>query len=260
MGRAEMWMECFAGDARIEGDNVEAVADRFVAHAAESHDWPYPEEVLRNFARNFAEATVRLTGDTQRLSEIGEISVHPVTADRIDDWITFFDHDAFAGNPDWASCYCLEPHVPASEENPERPWREIRGAMVDRLTSGGTYGYLAYVDGMPAGWANASPRSDYGLYRMVDPDGPDPASVLGVSCFIIAPPYRRHGIAARLLDRVIDDAADRGAHWIEGYPYNEPDGGDPSHYRGPRRLYEARGFEPVEQREHDTVMRRPAVF
>jgi len=260
MGRADMWMECFAGDARIEGDNVDAVADRFVAHATESHDWPYREEALRNFARNFAEATVRLTGDTQRLGEIGEVTVYPVTEDRIDDWIRFFDHDAFAGNPDWASCYCLEAHVPATEENPERPWREIRAAMVDRLKSGGTYGYLAYVDGTPAGWANASPRSDYGLYRTVDPEGPDPALVIGVSCFIIAPPYRRHGIAARLLDRVIDDTADRGAKWIEGYPYNDPDGGDPSHYRGPRHLYETRGFEPVEQREHDTVMRRPAVI
>lgn len=258
MATADLWMECFAGDARIEGDSAEAVSDRFLAHARESHDWSYPEEALRNYARNYAEANVRLTGDTHRLDEIGEVTVHPVSEDRIDDWISFFDHDAFAGNPDWASCYCLEPHVPATDDNPERPWREVRAAMVDRLTSGGTYGYLAYVDGKPAGWVNASPRADYGMYRLVDPDGPDPASVIGVSCFIIAPPYRRHGLAATLLDRVIEDAADRGARWIEGYPYNAPDEGDPSHYRGPRQLYDNRGFEPVERREHDTVMRRSA--
>jgi GNAT superfamily N-acetyltransferase len=98
------------------------------------------------------------------------------------------------------------------------------------------------------------------LYREVDPEGPDPASVIGVSCFIIAPPYRRHGIAERLLDRVVDDAADRGARWIEGYPYNEPESGDPGHYRGPRHIYGTRGFEPIEQREHVTVMRRAAVI
>jgi GNAT superfamily N-acetyltransferase len=132
--------------------------------------------------------------------------------------------------------------------------------MVERLRTGGTYGYLAYVDGTPAGWVNASPRSDYGLYRLVDPSGPDPASVIGVSCFIIAPPYRRHGIAAMLLDGVISDAADRGAQWIEGYPHNAPEGADAGHFRGPRHLYETRGFEPVERREHDTVMRRPAVM
>ncbi|HEU4751248.1 MAG TPA: GNAT family N-acetyltransferase [Acidimicrobiia bacterium] len=260
MGGAAMWMMCFAGDARIEGDDAETIANRFVAHAKESHDWPYSEEAIRNYARNYAEANVRLTGDTKRLSDIGEVTVHPVTEDRLDDWIRFFDDDAFAGNPDWASCYCLEPHVAATGENPERPWREVRAAMVDRLRTGGAHGYLAYVDGNTAGWVNASPRSDYGMYREVDPDGPDPASVIGVSCFIIAPPYRRHGLAARLLDKVIADAADRGAQWVEGYPYHDPKGDDAGHYRGSKHIYDARGFELVKQREHDTVMRRAAVI
>lgn len=254
-----MWMECFAGDLTIEDDDAEVIADRFVAHARESHDWPYPEEALRNYARNFAEATVRLTGATERLAEIGEIAVHAVSEDRVDDWLKFFDHDAFAGNPDWASCYCMEPHVPATDENPERPWREVRAAMVERLRTGSTYGYLAYVDGRVAGWVNASPRSQYGLYRLVDPDGPDPATVIGVSCFLIAPPYRRHGVAGVLLDRVIAEAAERGAEWIEGYPHLAPDEGDAGHFRGPRQLYDSRAFEPIEQREHDTVMRRAVV-
>ena len=258
VGKPEMWMECFAGDARIEGDDVETIADRFVAHGKERHDWPYPEESIRNYARNYAEATVRLTGSTERLSDIGEVTVHPVSENRIDDWIRFFDHDAFAGNPDWASCYCLEPHLPPSDDNPERPWREVRAAMVERLRSGGTYGYLAYVDGTPAGWVNASPRSEYGLYRLVDPGGPDPTSVIGVSCFIVAPPYRRHGVSEMLLDAVIADAAGRGAQWVEGYPRNAPNDDDASHFRGPRHIYDIRGFEPVEQREHDTVVRRAA--
>jgi GNAT superfamily N-acetyltransferase len=82
--------------------------------------------------------------------------------------------------------------------------------------------------------------------------------VIGVSCFVIAPPYRRHGVASALLDRVIEDAAARGASWIEGYPHDTPEPGDAGHFRGPRSMYEARGFQPVEVRERDTVMRRPA--
>ena len=74
-----------------------------------------------------------------------------MTKDRIDDWLRFFDHDAFAGNPDWASCYCLEPHVPATPEQPERAWRETRATVAERLRGGTTFGYLAYVDGRPAG-------------------------------------------------------------------------------------------------------------
>jgi GNAT superfamily N-acetyltransferase len=81
--------------------------------------------------------------------------------------------------------------------------------------------------------------------------------VIGVSCFIIAPPFRKHGIASALLDRVIADASARGASWVEGYPHNRPEKGDAGHFRGPRSMYDARGFEPIEVRERDTVVRRP---
>lgn len=252
-----MWVKCFGCDAVIEGGDVDFVADAFVVHGRESHTWAYPEEAIRNYARNFAEAAERLTGSTERLSEIGDVLVHPVTETRIDDWLRFFDHDGFAGNPDWASCYCLEPHASTAPENSESPWRERRACMIERLRGGTTFGYLAYVDGRPAGWVNASLRSDYGLYRDVDSGGPQPSTVIGVSCFVIAPPFRRHGIASALLDRVIADASARGASWIEGYPHNDPEEGDAGHFRGPRSMYDARGFVPIEVRERFTVVRRP---
>jgi GNAT superfamily N-acetyltransferase len=81
--------------------------------------------------------------------------------------------------------------------------------------------------------------------------------VIGVSCFLVAPPFRRHRVASALLDRVIADASARGAAWIEGYPHNEPKADDAGHFRGARSMYDARGFRQVEVREHDTVMRRP---
>jgi GNAT superfamily N-acetyltransferase len=254
-----MKAKCFGCDALIEADDADAVADAFVVHGRQSHNWSYPEQALRNYARNCAEAAERLTGRTERLSEITDVTVHPVTEDRVDDWLRFFDHDGFAGNPDWASCYCLEPHIPTTPENPERAWRETRAIMAERLRGGTTFGYLAYVDGQPAGWVNASLRSDYGLYRLVDPGGPEPRSVIGVSCFVIAPPFRRHGIASALLDRVIADASARGAVWIEAYPHNKPEESDARHFRGPRSMYDARGFEPIEVREHDTVVRLSAI-
>jgi GNAT superfamily N-acetyltransferase len=251
-------VRCFGCDAFIGADDSDALADAFVAHGQQRHTWPYPEEAIRNYARNYAAATERLTGGTERLSEIADVTVHPVTEERIEGWLRFFDHDAFAGNPDWASCYCLEPHVPATPEQPERAWRETRATVAERLRGGTTFGYLAYVDGRPAGWVNASLRSDYGLYRYVDPDGPEPASVIGVSCFVIAPPFRRHGIASALLDRVIADASARGASWIEGYPHNKPEASAAGRFRGARSMYDARGFEPIQVREHDTVVRLSA--
>jgi hypothetical protein len=176
-----MKVKCFDCDEVIEAESLEVLKDVFAAHGQRNHSWEYPEEAIRNYACNYAEAIERLTGDTARKEEIGEITIHPVTEDSIDDWLQFFDHDGFAGNPDWASCYCLEPHIPPTAENPERPWRESRSIMVERLSKGETYGYLAYVDNTPAGWVNASLRSDYNRFQLVDPEGPEPASVIGVS-------------------------------------------------------------------------------
>jgi len=251
-----MKAKCFACPALVEAGDRDAVADAFLAHGRESHTWSYPEEALRTYACNYAEAVERQTGATERLPEIADVTVSQMTEDRIDDWLQFFDHDAFADNPDWGSCYCLEPHAPATAEQPERPWRDTRATMAGRLRDGTTFGYLAYVDGRAVGWVNASFRAEYGLYREVDPNGPEPRSVIGVSCFVIAPPYRRHGVASLLLDRVIADAPSRGASWIEGYPANEPKDDAAGHFRGPRRMYEARGFQTVEVLERYAVMRR----
>lgn len=251
-----MRVECFECGAVVEADGVEAVIDAFVRHAEQDHAWAYPLASVREYARNFAEAGARISGDTARLPVFGAVAVQRVTEERIPDWLTFFDHTAFAGNPGWASCYCLEPHAPPPPERPERPWRESRSLMIDLLRRGASYGYLAYVDGTPAGWVNASLRSDYRKFGEVEAGGPAPATMIGVSCFVVAPPYRRHGVASALLDRVIADAPGRGADWIEAYPHNAPEEGDAGHFRGSRSMYDARGFDAVEVRDRYTVMRR----
>jgi GNAT superfamily N-acetyltransferase len=251
-----MDLVCFDCQATISAEDLGPLGDALVEHARSQHDWPYNDQAIRNFA----EATQRLTGPAERLETIGDLTVHEVTQDRIDDWLEFFDHDAFVGMPEWAACYCLEPHVrhPSEPQEGDDPhWRENRQAMSSRLRHGLSFGYLAYVDGRPAGWVNASKRSTYRLYEGVDPEGPDPESVIGVSCFIVAPPYRQHGLAEALLDRVIADAAERGAQWIEAYPFNTLSETDSGKFRGPRSMYDSRQFETVQVRERDSVVRRP---
>lgn len=253
-----MQVKCFACSSTIEAEDLHSLAESLVSHGKSAHSWPYADADVRTYTQNYVEAVERLSERVERLAEIGRITVRTVDDERLDDWLQLFDHDGFAGNPGWASCYCLEPHVPPTQTEPERPWRAVRATMVERLKRGSTFGYLAYVDNRVAGWVNASLRAEYGRYREVDPSGPDPSTVIGVSCFVVAPPYRRHGVAASLLDRVISDATDRGAAWIEGYPHNEPEESDGGHYRGPRSMYEARGFKPVAVTEKFTVMRRRA--
>jgi GNAT superfamily N-acetyltransferase len=257
IGRMSITKTCECG-AAVTSDDEGDFGAAFLAHVRAEHtDWPYPDVAVRNYG----EALLRLTGPSERLEAIGEIEIVPVTEDRIDDWTAFFDHDGFVGRPEWAACYCTEPHLlsrisdpPAEDDDDGRTWQQNRATMQELLRDRRSFGYLAYVDGRPAGWVNASKRSEYALFRM---DDGDDADVVGISCFVIAPPYRRHGLAGRLLDRVLADAAERGGAWVEAYPFVSTRPDDDSNFRGSRALYEDRGFTAVEERERYTVMRKP---
>ena len=114
-------MTCQFCGAVVEGADLDAFCDEFLAHVRSVHsDFPYPDQAVRNFA----EGALRLTGGTERLAAIGAVTVERVTRDRIDDWLDFFDHDAAAGTPQFAACYCSEPHVldpkVAPEDQPAR--------------------------------------------------------------------------------------------------------------------------------------------
>lgn len=259
VGAETIKQACDACGAAVEAADRQEFGDRFLVHVRDAHpDWGYPDVAIRNYA----DATLRATGGKERLDRIGTVEVHRVTPERVEDWATFFDHDGFADNPAWAACYCSEPHFAAPDlpqaEQEHRRWAENRELMRARLRDGSSSGYLAYVDGRPAGWVNASLRSDYSLYREGAAADPADGQVVGVSCFVIAPPYRQHGLARALLERVIADAPARGATWVEAYPLRDPGESTARNYRGPRSLYEQMGFEAVDPRDRYTIMRRRA--
>ena len=245
---------CFVCGTAIEGDDVEAYGAAGFAHVRAEH----PDEVSQfpdMAVSNYFEGEARMTGGAGRLGEIGEVEIHPVTEDRLDDWLDFFDHDAMVGVPQNSACYCLEPHELAPREPlpPMRHWRERRADALALLRSGAMFGYLAYVDGRPAGWVNASRRGDTTLFRRGDTVD---AATAAVACFAVAAPYRGHGIAPRLLDRVVADAAARGLDAIEAYP---PAGEVPAemNFRGSRAMFDRAGFTEVKVRSRDVVVRRP---
>lgn len=249
-----MNVTCFECQSTIEADTAEGLGQALLAHARAEHEWPFPDMAIRNYG----EATERLTGPSDRLPEIGEIEVHPVSAERIDDWLQLFDHDGFVGTPEWAACYCVGFHLPDNGAELSGHWSENRAASIERLRAGTTEGYLAYVDGRVAGWLNASRRCEFNDQHRTGGDDLADDQVICTACFVIAPPYRRHGVASALLDRAIADAPERGAQAVEAWPFHAADHatGDRD-FRGPQSLYERRGFREVEHRERDVVVRRP---
>ena len=216
-------------DATVSAEDAGAVPRAYLAHVRAAHeDWPFPDVAVEVVG----EALLRLTGGTDRLETLPAevVRVESVMPDHLDDWLAFFDHHAFVDRPWLAACYCLEQHAPMPAPS-VGGWRDNREQMRRRFLDGTAFGYLALVDDRVAGWVNAARRLDqvYALAR------DDDATTITVSCFNIGPPYRGHGLQARLLDRVIADAPARGATRIEAYPRNDlgPQGGAASGARSP---------------------------
>ena len=107
------------------------------------------------------------------------IEVLPATADRFQDVSSI----PAPGNPGSAACWCLSYRIPGPEFNAltgdERP------ARLRRFAEEGTPpGVIPSVDGVP---------------------------VWSIICFVVRPPFRRRGLAARLLHGAVDYARASGA-------------------------------------------------
>lgn len=169
------------------------------------------------------------------------IEVHPLSADRLPDFLAFFDGDAFANNPRWSSCYCQCFH----EDHSRVVWRdrtaaENRALACERATTARMQGYLAYVDGRAVGWCNAAPR--HLLHALDDEPTPDAERVGAIVCFVVAPAMRRRGVSKALLAAACDGLRSQGLSIAEANP--RPDAASPAeHHLGPLALYLAAGFD-----------------
>lgn len=232
----------FGCGADIAADDEEGLVHAAHGHFSEAH----PERGLTEMSvRNYFDAFDRLTGPTERLDAIGAVEVRPTGPDNAEEVIAFFDHDAFAGNPGWAACYCMYHHVdrsPGLDDWGSRSASQNRADLAARLADGSTWGWVAYVDDRIGGWVNASPRSSFPDHATgTDED----ASTGSIVCFIIAPPYRRHGLGKQLLAAACDGLRERGMTMAEAYPVLDP-GDDAGSYPGPLALYLDAGFVQVD--------------
>jgi len=169
------------------------------------------------------------------------VEIRPLSPALVDDYLAFFDRDAFADNPEWAACYCrffLWDGDRTGWEAAEAPAN--RAAVAELIRRGVQQGLLAYGDGVPVGWCQAmEPRylSSLGLWLERDAA----ADTGAITCFTIAAPWRRRGVARALLAAACDRFAAAGLTWAEAYPRRGGDG-TADNYPGPLSLYLAAGF------------------
>ena len=180
-----------------------------------------------------------------RLPEIGAIDVRDVTPDLVDDYLQFFDHDAFRDFPAWQSCYCMETHRHHTDEEwSTRTGADNRADMQAMIRAGQVTGLLAFVDGKPVGWCNYGETTHLsGVMMKLKLDAAEHERVGSVACFVIAAPYRGHGIATKLLEAATDRLRAKGLRAVEAYPRKPGEKTAQANYRGSLRMYEKAGFE-----------------
>jgi len=198
----------------------------------------------------------RAQAEIARLPAIGEVEIHDVTPDRLADYQSFFDNDAFRDYPVWQSCYCMETHLQNQDDWAARTAAENRRDMSAMISEGKVTGLLAYVDGKPVGWCNYGETTRLGgVMRKLGLSAEDHEGVGSVACFVIAAPYRGHGLAARLLDIAIERLRQSGVRAVEAYPRRSEDSAQ-ANYRGPLSMFLRAGFEPYRETDRNLIVRK----
>jgi len=134
-----------------------------------------------------------------------------------------------------------------------------RRALRRIVEAGERPGVLAYRGKEPVGWCAFAPRETYGsLARSRVMAAVDDQPVWSVSCLFVARPYRRLGLAARLLDAAGDHAARRGARILEGYPVQPSSKKAPDAFlwTGTPSAFERAGFTEVLRRSNTRPIMR----
>lgn len=188
---------------------------------------------------------------------MSELMIRRLTPGLVDDYLGFFDHDAFCDNPDWAGCYCYWYHFPGTlDEWNSRTGEANRADVAGLIRQGRQQGYLAYQGDRVVGWCSAMPRvlvPNVGRFSGFSP--PDEPLVGSITCYVVAAPFRRQGVATSLLRTACDGFRDQGLSFAEAYPSRQA-ATDAKNYHGPLAMYLEAGFVPVHETDDLVVVRK----
>ena len=180
-------------------------------------------------------------------------------------FLGFFDHErgaAFSDNPGWAKCYCRFYHVPKPIQWSSIPAPSNRDAMAARIDVGEMEGFLAYEGSQVVGWLNAQGRHKlahcFARFGVEPPPLPcEPFEAAAIVCFVIAPPWRRRGIARLLLDRALASFTARGFKLVDAFPFNSAGSQRAAdHYHGPLSIFLKAGYSVIRRHKNLTVVRK----
>lgn len=180
-----------------------------------------------------------------------DVTVRAISPDQHDAVMHYFDMVAYADNPNWSKCFCMERLVDDYESRTKQQNRADRSSLI---LSARANGLVAYRLGRVVGWCHAAPKTE-----LVVVHGAKDPQVGAIVCFVVAPDQRRQGIATTLLEAALAQLRDRGMRSVEAYPRLgeiDPVRWVYSMYVGPLSMYLKAGFTIAERHESLAVVRR----
>ena len=167
--------------------------------------------------------------------------VHPVTPDRVDDFVAVANPNRRASH-----CWCLSHRLTAGEitELGDGSRETAFRALCARPNPPGVIGYDG--DGTPVGWCSISPRSENSRLvrsRLITPV--DEVPVWSIICVVVRGGHRKRGYTTPLINGAVEYAAARGAPVVESYPVDPASGRIDltMAFVGTRAMFEHAGFE-----------------
>ncbi len=198
------------------------------------------------------------------MSHAVKVEIRELTPGLLDDYLRFFDKDAFTDFPEWSGCYCGFYDTSGDEWDASADAGPAhREARAERIRSGKVHGLLAIVDGRVVGWCNAQSRSNFLNMRRYATAIDDPTEPVGsIMCFLVAPGHRGKGVGTVLLNVACEMFRRDKLYVAEGYPTTNPVKRDwetpwaEENYKGSLNMYLKAGFRIHRQLERFAIVRK----
>lgn len=190
------------------------------------------------------------------------ITIKPLTSELNEDYLDFFDNRAFTDDNPNGPCYCTSPNQ--DEKTIKRMVKEfkkhgvkqtLRKYAVEMLNNNKIQGYLAFDGDLSIGWCNAADIESYSGFVPAFAKENICGKTISIVCFEIAPEYRGVGIASLFIERVCNDAKEKGYVAVEGYA-KISEKRDDFDFQGPMQLYKKAGFVEVARQDGQVIMRK----
>ena len=115
---------------------------------------------------------------------------------------------------------------------------------------------MVYENNQPIGWCNANIKENYpALVAFPEIYYETSHRIASIVCFLIAPDYRRKGIARKLVYFITETYKRENCDYIEAYPRKNVES-DAHNYHGPLKMYKAEGFSIFNEYKDYYIVRK----